>query len=183
MIATVSSTTMGSCFFHAETKEVPVVIDAFPNPRQPSISEIDKKTIKERDVMVETHRYEPLKDLTQREKDLVARCIYHESRGESQTGQIAVCEVIFNRVLSCVYPNTIEEVLFQYNGKFYQFSCAPYLLSEPIMEPDSFEAAKAVQEYVLSEEYAPVLPSDYLYFSTGKPANHDYIKIGNHYFW
>ena len=42
-----------------------------------------------------------------------AQNIYHESRGESRGGQIAVANVVRNRVTSEHYPNTICEVVWQ----------------------------------------------------------------------
>ncbi|MBS3810938.1 MAG: cell wall hydrolase [Halanaerobiales bacterium] len=51
--------------------------------------------------------------------DLLARAIYAEARGESLQGQIAVGAVIVNRMKSNNFPNTIKEVLYQYN----QFKC------------------------------------------------------------
>ena len=42
-----------------------------------------------------------------------AQNIYHESRGESNLGQIAVAQVVRNRVESPKYPNTICEVVWQ----------------------------------------------------------------------
>ena len=42
-----------------------------------------------------------------------AQNIYHESRGESNLGQIAVAQVVRNRVESQKYPNTICEVVWQ----------------------------------------------------------------------
>ena len=42
-----------------------------------------------------------------------AQNIYHESRGESSWGQIAVANVVRNRVASEHYPNTICEVVWQ----------------------------------------------------------------------
>ncbi len=47
--------------------------------------------------------------------DLLARAIYAEARGESFQGQIAVGAVIVNRMKSNQFPNTIKEVLYQYN--------------------------------------------------------------------
>ncbi len=48
------------------------------------------------------------------EKDLywLSRIIYAEAGGESLTGQIAVGNVILNRVASTEYPNTIYDVIF-----------------------------------------------------------------------
>lgn len=53
--------------------------------------------------------------LTDEEKDLLARIVWLESRGEPQEGQEAVVEVIFNRMASDKFPNTLYEVLSQGN--------------------------------------------------------------------
>ncbi len=42
----------------------------------------------------------------------LARIIYAEARGEDITGQIAVGNVVLNRVASALYPNTIYGVIF-----------------------------------------------------------------------
>jgi len=47
--------------------------------------------------------------------DLLAQAIYAEARGESFQGQIAVGAVIVNRMKSNQFPNTIKDVLYQYN--------------------------------------------------------------------
>ena len=43
----------------------------------------------------------------------LANVIYHEARGESRRGQIAVGYVVLNRVKSSRYPNTISGVVWQ----------------------------------------------------------------------
>src|SRR5699024_5330367 len=43
----------------------------------------------------------------------LAEAIYHESRGESIKGQIAVAQVIMNRVNDPKFPNTVKEVIEQ----------------------------------------------------------------------
>lgn len=45
--------------------------------------------------------------------NLLARCVYGESRGESYKGQVAVAAVILNRVKSSKFPNTIAGVIYQ----------------------------------------------------------------------
>lgn len=45
--------------------------------------------------------------------DLLARCISGEARGESYKGQVAVGAVILNRVKSSKFPNTIAGVIYQ----------------------------------------------------------------------
>ena len=52
------------------------------------------------------------------EEDLywLSRIISAEARGESLTGQIAVGNVVLNRMASPKYPNTIYDVIFDRNG-------------------------------------------------------------------
>ena len=54
-------------------------------------------------------------DIIQKREQLYcgAQNIYNESRGESSWGQIAVANVVRNRVASEHYPNTICEVVWQ----------------------------------------------------------------------
>jgi len=47
------------------------------------------------------------------EIDCLALNIYHEARGESHTGQIAVAYVTMNRVVSGRYPNNVCDVIWQ----------------------------------------------------------------------
>lgn len=57
----------------------------------------------------------------------LAEALYFEARGESQTGQIAVAEVILNRVDSKRYPNSICGVVKQgqqrRNGCQFSYNC------------------------------------------------------------
>ncbi len=52
--------------------------------------------------------------------------LYHEARGESELGQIAVAQVILNRVASTKYPNSVCGVVFenQHRRHACQFSFA-----------------------------------------------------------
>ena len=56
-----------------------------------------------------------------REHGCLSQAIYYESRGESYNGQVAVGEVIMNRVRSRAYPNTICGVVYQ--GSHRQTGC------------------------------------------------------------
>ena len=49
------------------------------------------------------------------ETELLARIVWLESQGEPVKGQQAVVEVVFNRMRSDVYPDTLYEVLSQKN--------------------------------------------------------------------
>ena len=43
----------------------------------------------------------------------LAQVIYHEARGESQEGKIAVGHVVLNRVKDPRFPNTVYKVVYQ----------------------------------------------------------------------
>lgn len=60
------------------------------------------------------------------ERELMARAVYSEAMGESYTGQVAVAAVVINRVFDQDYPNTVEGVIFQpwafspvHDGRFW----------------------------------------------------------------
>lgn len=58
---------------------------------------------------------------TQSELDCLAEAVYYEARSEGVRGQLAVAEVVMNRVRDSRYPNTICEVVFQ--GQYRQTGC------------------------------------------------------------
>ena len=96
---------------------------------------------------------------------ILACLVYHEARGESFEGQVAVVEVVLN-----------EEVVFQKYGDVWQFSPAPYLYSA---EPDK-EQYLAVHTAI--EEREHILSEDTVYFSTAPYNESVDMIIGNHYF-
>lgn len=51
--------------------------------------------------------------LSSSELNVLARCVYAESRGEPYTGQVAVAAVVLNRVRSSSFPNTVAGVVYQ----------------------------------------------------------------------
>lgn len=57
----------------------------------------------------------------------LAIALYHEARGENEMGQIAVAQVILNRVKSRKYPNTICRVVYQNTHRLnrcqFSFAC------------------------------------------------------------
>lgn len=107
---------------------------------------------------------------------ILACLVYHEARGESFEGQVAVVEVVLNRMLSDYFPDTVEEVVFQKYGDVWQFSPAPYLYSA---EPNK-EQYLAVHTAI--EEREHILSEDTVYFSTAPYNESVDMIIGNHYF-
>lgn len=61
-----------------------------------------------------------------KQRTCLAQAVYHEARGEPETGQWAVAEVILNRVNSGRYPDTVCGVVYQNASQLHrcQFSFA-----------------------------------------------------------
>lgn len=61
------------------------------------------------------------------EMNCLAQAVYFEARGESHAGQLAVAQVVLNRVRSARYPDTICGVVYQnehkYNRCQFSFAC------------------------------------------------------------
>jgi spore germination cell wall hydrolase CwlJ-like protein len=115
-------------------------------------------------------------EITSADIDTLARLVYHEARGETIKGQIAVVEVVLNRCLSEAFPDTVEEVVFQKRGDVWQFSPAPYLSTA---EPSETQY-EAVYEALSETEY--ILTEETVFFSTEPYNDHVSAIIGNHYF-
>ncbi len=54
--------------------------------------------------------------------DFLTEVAYYEARGETFQGQLAVMQVVMNRVKSRRFPNTIEKVIHQRRNGVSQFS-------------------------------------------------------------
>ncbi len=61
-------------------------------------------------------------DISAEEYEMLLRIVEAEAGGEDTEGKILVANVVLNRVESEKFPDTIEEVIFQKNGKVTQFS-------------------------------------------------------------
>lgn len=66
--------------------------------------------------------YDELPKKTKRQIDCLAKNIYHEAVGESQTGWMAVGMVTMNRVESGKFGRDVCSTVYQKVGKTYQFS-------------------------------------------------------------
>jgi hypothetical protein len=112
-------------------------------------------------------------ELMDNEIDLLAKIVYLESMGESDKGQQAVVEVVFNRMIHPEFPNTsLKDVLSQDN----QFSTW-----------DNRNNAKPTQKeydninYVLNGN-TDILNKNTVYFGTSPHNDKLDVKIGEHYF-
>lgn len=111
--------------------------------------------------------------VTDYERELLAKLAYAEAGNQSLLGQMAVIEVVMNRVVSDLFPDTVEDVIYQSDP--VQFSTASALSH---ITPT--ETQYAAVDAVLSEK-DPILPQDVMYFAT-YPFREVYEQIGDHYF-
>lgn len=111
-------------------------------------------------------------NITPEEEDLLCKILWAEANNQDMDGQRAVLEVIFNRVLSSSFPDSIELVLSQ-NGQFSTWKDRNNVEYTHVQ-------LDALQ--IVSEE-ATVLPNTkYVFFDTQGKNGRDKIKIGNHWF-
>lgn len=109
--------------------------------------------------------------LTDAETDTLARVIWLEARGEPFEGQQAVAEVVFNRMLSPAFPDTLDEVIYQEG----QFSTA-----ERVQSAEPTEAQYIAISTALSGP--SVLPLEVVFFSQKGENGNVWGTIGGHVF-
>lgn len=117
-----------------------------------------------------TSRY-PGIQLTYEERELLASVIWVEARGECLEGQQAVAEVVFNRLISPQFSDTLSDVIYGSE----QF-CS-------ILHVEDAEPGQAQYQAIDRALYGEnILPTDVVYFSR-KPTNDSvWGEIGHHVF-
>jgi spore germination cell wall hydrolase CwlJ-like protein len=75
--------------------------------------------------------------------------VYFEARGEAVRGQIAVAQVIMNRVFSPFYPNDVCGVVHQSNSRGCQFSYNCDGIPDVVTEPIAYVRAKRIAHDML----------------------------------
>lgn len=115
-------------------------------------------------------RYPELK-LTAAERELLAKVVWVESRGESFEGQQAVAEVVFNRMMAEGFSDTLAGVIYAPG----QFRSVDFL--------EDAEPYQTQYEAIERALYGPyVLPEDVFYFATFQTNDNVWGKIGGHIF-
>jgi N-acetylmuramoyl-L-alanine amidase len=120
---------------------------------------------------------------SEEEKELLARIVHAESKGEPYAGKVAVATVILNRVDNDIFPDSIKEVVYETSpGGIYQFS--PVANGE-INKPADKESIKAAEEALAFRGDG----NNSLYFYNPAKTNDQWIRtrtvtktIGNHVF-
>ena len=112
-------------------------------------------------------------ELANGERECLAQAIYHEARGESATGQLAVANIIVNRARSAKFPSSLCGVVYQNanQGRYrcqFTFACdgrddtpgerRAWLRSQDL-------AREVYAEYAQGQDIG-VLPGSALYYHT-----------------
>jgi spore germination cell wall hydrolase CwlJ-like protein len=81
----------------------------------------------------------------------LADAVYFESRGETLRGQMAVAQVVMNRVFSRFYPNNVCSVVYQnaHRRLACQFTFACDGIRDRVTEPDMWVQAKRIAKDTL----------------------------------
>ena len=142
------------------------------------VTRVSAETEKDRPTTYDIATSNHLTQLDDYSHDLLARLVTAESGGESFEGQIAVAEVVLNRIASPDYPNSLYEVIYEHN----QFEP---VRNEAINRPASESARKAVDEALNGSNIA----RGALFFYNEKTATSRWldqfptiVQIGNHTF-
>lgn len=121
-------------------------------------------------------------NVSDQDKELMARLVSAEAKGEPYEGKVAVAEVIINRVEHDQFPDTVEEVVFERVSGTYAFS--PVQNGE-INKPADEESIEAVEQAINVSEN----DSNAVYFYNPDIATDKWIlsrqvtkTIGNHRF-
>ncbi len=131
------------------------------------------------------------KKVSDKELWCMATAIYFEARGESYRGQVAVAQVVMNRVGHKLYPDTICGVVYQNQSKrnACQFSFACDGIPEKVDEGKSWKQAQQIARDVVSgAEYLPEVGYATHYHATyvkphWAPRMKKVTKIGLHVFY
>ncbi|WP_186576036.1 cell wall hydrolase [Aquibacillus kalidii] len=120
--------------------------------------------------------------ITNSEKQLMAKLVHAEAKGESYAGKVAVATVILNRVDHSDFPNSVSGVVYQKSNGYYAFT--PVQSGTINQTPDT-ESVRAVNEALAFRGQG----SGSIYFYNPKTAKSDWIlsrqvtvTIGNHRF-
>ncbi len=124
----------------------------------------------------------PDSTVSQAEKELLAKLVHAEAKGESYAGKVAVATVVLNRVDHQEFPDTIKDVIYERSGGHYAFSPVE---NGAINETPDAEAEKAVNEALAFRG----MGQGSIYFYNPETATSDWIRtrevtvtIGNHVF-
>ena len=128
-----------------------------------------------------------------KEVKCLATAIYFEARGEPERGQIAVAQVVLNRLKNPAYPNTICAVVYQNKNRrnACQFSFACDGIPDRITDRTAWDDSKKLATKILDDSREMFLPdvgaATHYHASYVRPrwarAMKKVDKIGRHIFY
>ena len=153
-----------------------------PNLTNESMDSIAQQALSQTQIYTEEQHLEPETEpaayqeiaevITDDEIEMLARLLYLEARNQPIEGQRAVIEVVFNRLLSDEFQDTLYDVVYAKN----QFSPAR-LISSTTPTEEQYE----VIQIVLTDTET-ILDRGVVFFSRGQYNDYLFDKIGDHYF-
>jgi N-acetylmuramoyl-L-alanine amidase len=156
-------------------------------PAEQKVEEVPVSEPQASEVETEAETPQPVEEapavsISNEEKDLFARLVEAEAKGETYEGKVAVATVVLNRVDSSEFPNSITGVINEVVGDAYAFSPVQ---NGAINNPASDEAIQAVEEALTRQDQL----NDCIYFYNPEIATDEWIRsrevvktIGNHVF-
>jgi hypothetical protein len=129
--------------------------------------------------------------VSQKDQWCMATAIYFEARGESYRGQVAVGQVVMNRLAHPIYPKDICAVVYQNQNmrNACQFSFACDGIPETVTEPKAWAQAETIAKGVINGSlYLPEVGKATHYHATyvypaWAPRLTRVAKIGHHIFY
>jgi cell wall hydrolase len=129
--------------------------------------------------------------VTTKDINCMAQAIYFEARGEAYRGQVAVGQVVMNRLHHPIYPKDICQVVFQnqqmHNACQFSFACDG--IPETINDPKSWKQAEEIARGVINGSLyltevgkATHYHANYVY-PDWAPRLKRVAKIGHHIFY
>ncbi|KHF29662.1 Spore cortex-lytic enzyme precursor [Anoxybacillus sp. BCO1] len=81
-----------------------------------SLLELQRVNQKQSDILFVGEALRIPQPISQADKDLLARLVHAEAKGEPFAGKVAVATVVLNRVDHPNFPNTIRQVIYERSG-------------------------------------------------------------------
>jgi hypothetical protein len=133
----------------------PYVVAPFEPPRNETIAPKDEVTGKEHRPNSPAERLGLIGAARAKHEKCLADAVYFEARGEPVRGQMAVAQVVINRVFSGYYPNKICGVVYQNAHRHMrcQFTFACDGRPERVDEPVAWERAKHIARDALDGNF------------------------------
>jgi len=127
----------------------------FQAPRNETIAAKGEVTGKDRRPMSPAERLGLIGAARAKHEKCLADAVYFEARGEPVRGQIAVAQVVINRVFSGYYPNNICGVVYQNAHRHLrcQFTFACDGRPERVNEPAAWERAQHIAHDALDGNF------------------------------